>query len=49
MLPTYLAMLRVFKTIWRQAIRGGPSMGLLSAEDVERILLAAPGAKFEGE
>ncbi len=49
MLPTYLAMLRVFKPIWRQAIRGGLSMGLLSAEDVERILLASPGAKFEGE
>lgn len=49
MLPTYLAMLRVFKPIWRQAIRGGFSMGLLSAEDVERILLASPGAQSEGE
>ncbi|MGP4965869.1 YfbU family protein [Glutamicibacter ardleyensis] len=49
MLPTYLAMLRVFKPIWRQNIRGGLSVGLLSVEDVERILLASPGAKFEGE
>lgn len=48
MLPTYLAMLRVFKPIWRQNIRGGLGVGLLSAEDIERILLASPSAKFEG-
>lgn len=49
MLPTYLAMLRVFKPMWRQAIRGGLNRGLLSAKDVEQILLAAPGSQIEGE
>jgi uncharacterized protein len=49
MLPTYRAMLRVFKPMWRQAIRGGANRGRLSAKDVEQILLAAPGAQPAGE
>ncbi len=49
MLPTYRAMLRVFKPMWRQAIRGGINRGHFSAKDVEQVLLAAPGAQPEGE
>lgn len=49
MLPTYRAMLRVFKPMWRQAIRGGSNPGYFSANDVEKVLLAVPGAQAEGE
>ncbi len=45
MLPTYRAMLQVFKPTWRKALRGGFSRGYFSAEDVEQVLLAAPGAQ----
>ncbi|MCG2623032.1 YfbU family protein [Arthrobacter sp. I2-34] len=47
-LPTYRAMLRVFKPLWRQAVRGG-SRFHLSAEDLRQVLLAAPGAQPTGE
>ena len=49
MLPRYRAMLRVFKPMWSQIVRGGSSRGVLSAEDVERILLASPGARATGQ
>ena len=49
MLPTYRAMLRVFKPLWRTAIRGGFSKRHLSAQQLEQILLAAPGASRTGE
>lgn len=49
MLPTYRAMLRVFKPLWRQAIRGGIHGHNFSATDLEQILLAAPGARPVGE
>lgn len=45
MLPTYRAMLKVFKPTWRQAIRGGLGRGYFSAQDVEKVLMAAPGAE----
>jgi uncharacterized protein YfbU (UPF0304 family) len=48
MLPTYRAMLRVFKPLWRQAIRGGIHRGYFSAKDLEQVLLAAPGAQPAG-
>lgn len=43
MLPTYRAMLRVYKPLWRAAVRGWDRH--LSARDLEQILLAAPGAR----
>lgn len=49
MLPRYRAMLRVFKPMWRQRIRGGGNRGLFSAQDVQKVLLAVPGAQAEGE
>lgn len=49
MLPTYRAMLQVFKPTWRNAVRGGLSHGYFSAKDVEQVLLAAPGAQPRGE
>ncbi|MFE4080430.1 YfbU family protein [Paenarthrobacter sp. YIM B13468] len=49
MLPTYRAMLRVFKPTWRQAIRGGRNRGYFSANDVQQVLLAAPGAVSKGD
>lgn len=49
MLATYRSMLRVFKPIWRAAIRGGISGRRLSAKDLEQVLLAAPGARSAGE
>lgn len=49
MLPTYRAMLRVFKPMWRQTIRGSINPGYLSPEDVEQVLRAAPGAQADGE
>ncbi|GHD13178.1 YfbU family protein [Zhihengliuella salsuginis] len=45
MLPTYRAMLRVFKPTWQQALRGGATSGCLSREQVTEILAAAPGAE----
>ncbi|WP_454812862.1 YfbU family protein [Paenarthrobacter nitroguajacolicus] len=48
MLPTYRAMLRVFKPTWRQAIRGGRNRGYFSADEVRQVLLAAPGAEMKG-
>ena len=44
MLPTYQAMLGAFKPIWREAVRGG-GRSHLSAHDLQKILLAAPGAR----
>lgn len=49
MLPTYRSMLRVFKPLWRAAIRGGISGWHLSANDIAQVLLAAPGARPAGE
>lgn len=43
LLPTYRAMLRVFKPLWRIAVRGWNRN--LSAEDLKNVLLAAPGAR----
>lgn len=43
-LPTYRAMLRIFKPLWRKTIRGGLFRQYLTAEDLTQILLAAPGA-----
>lgn len=44
MLPIYQSMLGVFKPVWREAVhRGGRSY--LSADDLQKILLAAPGAQ----
>lgn len=40
MLPTYRAMLRVFKPLWREAVRG--ARWHLSPEDLKRVLLARP-------
>ncbi|UOD83343.1 YfbU family protein [Paenarthrobacter ureafaciens] len=48
MLPTYRAMLRVFKPTWRQHIRGGRNRGYFSANEVQQVLLAAPGATLKG-
>lgn len=46
MLPTYQSMLGVFKPVWREAVhRGGPSH--LSADDLQKILLATPGAQHD--
>lgn len=44
MLPTYQSMLGVFKPVWREAVRGG-GCSHLSADDLQKILLAAPGAQ----
>lgn len=44
MLPTYQSMLGAFKPVWREALRGG-GRSHLSAQDLQRILLAAPGAR----
>jgi len=49
MLPTYRAMLRVFKPLWRNAVRGGFTRRYFSANDLEQVLLAAPGARSVGE
>lgn len=49
MLPTYRSMLRVFKPLWRAAIRGRISRPYLSVEALEQVLLAAPGARPAGE
>lgn len=49
MLPTYRAMLRVFKPLWRETIRGGLARRHLTAKDLEQVLLAAPGARSAGE
>jgi uncharacterized protein YfbU (UPF0304 family) len=49
MLPRYRAMLRTFKPLWRQTIRRGVGSGYFSAEEVRKVLLAAPGARAEGE
>lgn len=49
MLPTYRSMLRVFKPLWRTAIRGGFSRRHLDAQQLEQILLAVPGATRTGE
>ncbi|MGL3807909.1 YfbU family protein [Paeniglutamicibacter sp. R2-26] len=48
MLPTYRAMLGVFKPLWRKTIRGGFGRHLFSATDLERILLAAPDTRPTG-
>lgn len=45
MLPTYRSMLRVFKPLWRESIRGTTSRYYLSEEDLVQVLLAAPGAQ----
>lgn len=45
MLPTYRPMLAAFKPIWRTATSRGASL-YLSAEDIRRVLLAAPGARL---
>lgn len=47
MLPTYQSMLGAFKPVWREAIRGG-GRSHLSAKDLQKILLAAPGAQRDG-
>ena len=44
MLPTYQSMLGAFKPVWREAVRGG-GRSHLSAQDLRKILLAAPGAR----
>ncbi|VEH06394.1 YfbU domain [Corynebacterium kutscheri] len=44
MLPTYRSMLAAFKPVWREAVRGG-GRSHLSAQDLQKILLAAPGAQ----
>jgi len=48
MLPTYRAMLRVFKPLWRRAIRGSIPQHYFSAKDIEEVLLAAPSAQPAG-
>lgn len=47
MLPTYQSMLGAFKPIWREALRGG-RRSHLRAQDLQKILLAAPGAQRDG-
>lgn len=49
MLPQYRAMLRIFKPMWRQRLRGGNYSGLISASDVRKVLLEIPGVQAEGE
>lgn len=44
MLPTYRSMLRVFKPLWRDAASRGFGSPI-GADDLARILLAAPGAQ----
>lgn len=46
MLPTYRAMLAEFKPAWRKATSRG-SRSNLSAKEISRVLLAAPGARLE--
>ncbi|WP_318010364.1 YfbU family protein [Corynebacterium poyangense] len=46
MLPTYQVMLGAFKPIWREAVRGG-GRSYLSAQDLRKILLAAPGTRCD--
>lgn len=45
MLPTYQSMLGAFKPIWREAVRGG-GRSRLSTQDLQKVLLAAPGASL---
>ncbi|WP_018297236.1 YfbU family protein [Corynebacterium lubricantis] len=45
MLPTYRPMLATFKPIWRTATSRGASL-YLNADDIRRVLLAAPGASL---
>lgn len=40
MLSSYRAMLRVFKPLWKQAIRGGTFRRHLSADEIEQVLIA---------
>jgi ycg4L len=47
MLPTYQSMLGAFKPVWREAVRGG-GCSHLSTQDLRKILLAAPGARRDG-
>ncbi len=47
MLPTYQSMLGAFKPVWREAVRGG-GRPHLSAQELRKILLAAPGAQRDG-
>lgn len=47
MLPTYQSMLGAFKPVWREAVRGG-GRSRLSTQDLQKVLLAAPGAQRDG-